>query len=561
MASSNEFDYVVIGSGSAGAIVASRLSENPEVSVLLLEAGPRDNSFLLRIPAAARYAFNARRFNWNFQSEPEPGLNGRRLALPAGRVLGGSSSINGLVYLRGNPLDYESWAESTAEQWSYASVLPYFRRLERWMGRPSPYRGDSGPVRASAPEPPNPIAGAFLEAGREAGYGRTDDVNGEQQEGFGRFPMNAAGGVRWSAARGHLAPASRRRNLTIQTGCHAERIRIQGGRARFVEYRRSGHKAVACADKEVILCAGAINSPKLLMLSGIGPAGILRSNGVAVVHDLPGVGENLMDHPLGSIQYECPLPVSLARSLNVAGRAAAAARWLLRRDGLLASNHFECGAFVRSEAGVRFPDLQFYLFPVSVDEGSRDFRRTHGFQVQISSQRSLSRGRVVLRSARPEDPPIISLNLMTSSRDWTEMRQAVRLAREVLAQPAMDPFRGREILPGTAIRTDSDIDAFLRDRVVSSYHYSGTCRMGRDARAVVDPECRVHGIDSLRVVDASIMPAIPSANLNLPVMMIGERASDLIQGKSLPAAELGFFVDPNWRRIQRPGRPRRIAES
>ena len=553
----SDFDYIVVGSGSAGSVLAARLSEDPSINVLLVEAGPSANSSLLRIPAAARYAFNAKRFNWNYKTEPETFLNGRTLFQPRGKVLGGSSSINGLVYLRGHALDYEAWETAGATGWGYSHVLPYFQRLETRRGTTSLYCGNDGPVHVSTPELINPIAEAFLEAGQQAGYVITDDINGFQQEGFGRFPMNAADGYRWSTARAYLVPARQRRNLATWTGCHATNILVSSGRATALRIRKCGRNRTltVTANREIILSAGAFNSPQLLMLSGIGPATELRKVGIETVQDLPGVGENLQDHAISSVQLEATAPVSLARHLSSAGKAKALIQWLAHRNGPLASNHFECGAFVRSATGVKYPDLQFYLFPVAVDEGSKDFHAGHGFQVQISPQRSESMGRVRLRSSDPTAPPRILLNLMSRKQDWIEMRAALRLAREVLAQPAMDRFRGREMSPGKDVNTDEEIDTFMRAHAQSSYHASGTCKMGTDEMAVVDSECKVRGIDGLRVVDCSIMPSIPSCNLNAPAMMIGERAADLIVGKSLPESELKWYVDEHWQGRQRLGTP------
>ena len=554
-----EFDYVVIGSGSAGGVIAARLSEDPAVSVLLLEAGPRNRSPVLHVPAAARYAFNALRYNWNYVSEPEPELNGRRLKQPRGRVLGGSSSINGLVYLRGNPLDYEGWADAGAAGWSYADVLPYFQRQECWVDPQNEYQGREGPIGISTPTPINPISAAFVEAGRQAGYGLTGDVNGYCQEGFGRFPMNAANGYRWSTARGHLDRAHGRSNLQVNTGSVAERIEFDDKRVAAVHYRRGRTLTRVAVRREAIVSAGPFNGPKLLMHSGIGPAAHLRAFGIDVLHDLPGVGENLMDHQISAIQLESRAPVTLYKYLNLPSRAFAILRWLIRKDGPLASNHFETGAFVRSRAGVRFPDIQLYLFPIAVEEGSKDFFDLHGFQVQISPQRSLSRGRVRLTSADPDDTVSIRFNYMTHEDDWIEFRHGFRLAREVLGQPAMDPYRGPEIAPGDGVRSDGEIDAYVRDHMQSSYHPCGTCKMGTDAMAVVDPECRVMGVEGLRVADSSIMPVVPSCNLNAPSIMIGEKASDLIAGRSLPPANLGYYVDEHWQTRQRPGTPERIV--
>ncbi len=559
--SDSAFDYVIVGSGSAGGVVTARLSEDPSVTVLLLEAGPVNRSPILHVPAAARYAFNASKFNWGYVTEPEPELNGRRIKQPRGRVLGGSSSINGLVYLRGNPLDYEGWAEAGATGWSYADVLPYFKRQECWIDPRNEYQGRIGPIRVSTPEPVNPLSAAFVEAGRQAGYGLTDDVNGYSQEGFGRFPMNAAQGYRWSTAHGHLRQARGRRNLEIRTGSVAERIEFKDRRAIAVHYRHSGRLQRVIVRRETVICAGPFNAPKLLMHSGIGPAAHLREFGIDVVHDLPGVGENLMDHQISAIQMESKLPVTLYKYINLPARALSVLRWLVSKDGPLASNHFETGAFVRSQAGVRFPDIQLYLFPIAVHEGSKDFFDMHGFQVQISPQRSLSRGHVRLQSADPGAPPLIRFNYMTHRNDWIEFRRGFRLAREVLGQPAMDSYRGTELLPGGHVRSDDEIDAYVRDHMHSSYHPCGTCRMGADPLSVVDPECRVIGIEGLRVADSSIMPLIPSCNLNAPSIMIGEKASDLIAGKRLSPLNLDYYVDEHWRTRQRPGSPERIVMS
>ena len=545
-----EFDFIVVGSGSAGAVVAARLAEDRSNRVLLLEAGARDRSLLLRIPAAMRHVYNAPRFNWSYETEAEPWLNGRVLPQPRGKVLGGSSSINGQLFLRGHPLDYEGWARGGAKGWSFAEVLPYFRRLETRLDGPSPYRGGEGPILVSQAAPGDPLTRAFLAAGREAGYRQTDDVNGGQQDGFGYLPRNIAGGRRSSAASGYLRrlPA----NLDLRTGCHVEALTLDGRTAKGVRYRRRGERRVASVRREVILCAGAFNSPLILMHSGIGPAARLREQGIAVVHDLPGVGENLMDHPLASLQVACTRPFTLHRHLNPLALARGAVLWLLAGRGVLASNHFDAVGFIRTRAGVRFPNLQVALFPIAVAEGSADFVREHAFQLQFAGQRPKSRGRVGLASADPFAPPRIRYELLRHDDDVEELKAGLRLCRELTRQPSLAAFTGNELSPGAAVRSDREIEAWLRATCHSSYHPSGTCRMGVDDLAVVDPACRVHGIAGLRVADASVMPLIPSGNLNCPTMMIGEKVSDLVLGKPpLPPSELPFFEDPGWERAQR----------
>jgi choline dehydrogenase len=548
------FDYVIVGAGSAGCVLANRLTADGKHKVLVLEYGGSDRSIFIQMPAALSIPMNRKRYNWFYESEPEPHLAGRRMHTPRGKVIGGSSSINGMVYVRGNAHDFESWERQGARGWGYRHVLPYFRRAETREEGGDEYRGADGPLYTSYGKLKNPLYRAWIEAAKQAGYPETEDINGFQQEGFGRMDMTVRRGQRWSAANAYLKPIRNRTNLEIRSQCLVTSLILEGRTVVGVRYQRGSALQEVRASREVILAGGPINSPQLLKLSGIGPAAELANHGIAVVADRPGVGENLQDHLEFYFQMAVTQPITLFSAQSLLPKAAIGLRWLLRRDGLGATNHFESCGFIRTRAGIDYPDIQYHFLPLAVSYDGNSLATEHGMQAHVGPMRSKSRGWVRLRSADPADKPRIFFNYLSHPDDREEMRACVRLTREIFAQPAFAPYRGREIQPGADVTSDEAIDAFIAAKVESAYHPSCTCKMGdpADPMAVVDPETRVIGVERLRVVDSSIMPTVTNGNLNAPTIMIGEKGADHILGRPMLApSNAPFYTASNWKHAQR----------
>ncbi len=543
-----EADFVIVGSGSAGSAMAYRLSEDGKHSVIVIEYGVTDAGPLIQMPSALSIPMNLPLYDWGFSSEPEPHLGGRVLATPRGKVIGGSSSINGMVYVRGHARDFDHWAEQGASGWAYADVLPYFKRMEASDGGEVGWRGTSGPLHVRRGTRTNPLYNAFIKAGNQAGFELTDDYNGSKQEGFGPMEQTIYKGRRWSAANAYLRPALKRQNVSLVKG-FARRVTIENQRATGVEIEAHGKIQVIKARREVILAASSINSPKILLQSGIGPAAHLKENGIAVVADRPGVGQNLQDHLELYIQQESIKPITLHSVLNPFSKALIGARWLFFKSGLGATNHFEAAAFLRSAPGVDYPDIQYHFIPAAVRYDGKAAAKSHGFQAHVGPMRSKSRGSISLRSPDPKDKPVIRFNYMSHADDWSDFRHCIRLTRDIFAQSAFDPFRGKEISPGANVQSDEQLDDFIRQHVESAYHPCGSCRMGRadDHMAVVDPECRVIGVEGLRVADSSIFPRVTNGNLNGPSIMTGEKASDHILGRQpLAPSNQEPWINPRW---------------
>jgi len=551
------FDYVIVGAGSAGCVLANRLTEDADTSVLLLEYGGKDDSIFVQMPTALSIPMSMPRFNWGFWSEAEPKINDRLVDVSRGKTLGGSSSINGMIYVRGNACDLDQWEELGAKGWGYRNCLPYYKKAENCAYGEDDYRGGSGPLHTcNGNGMKNPLYRAFIKAGQEAGYGVTDDYNGYRQEGMSKMDMTVKDGVRCSTANAYLKPVLHRSNLTVFMHALTRRVVLNGKKAIGVEFDRNGQTQIVKANREVILSAGSIGSPHIMQMSGIGPSQVLKNAGIEVLHELPGVGENLNDHLESVIQYETNLPVSLNRHMGTLGKFLIGARWYFFKSGLGATNHFESTGFIRSRAGLKWPNVQFHFLPAVVRYDGKGNAGPQGYQIHFGINKLKSRGWVHLRSSDPLAKPEIVLNHFQDQQDIDDYRMAFRLSREIGMQPAFDEFRKREIDPGEGVQTDDEVDAWVRENVETAYHPTCTCKIGadEDPMAVVDPYCRVRGIESLRIVDSSIFPSVPNGNTNAPTIMVGEKAADIIRGKdALPPSNAKAYVAPDWETKQREG--------